>query len=172
MFASATIALLASDARAQGVAFQPVVGVLPNGPALNVTPAVSIDRRYVRLGVNPQFIAVEGFNTYLVPAAVGTGPGGPGAVGGGQFLAGMNGVIGPVTEADFMNMPRGEGLSADAGTARGALPGFGGTPAGPRFHRASPPRAGTIKALRSGRNLRQKTKHPDAARSGAGNPGK
>src|SRR4051794_31029073 len=101
---------LAPAARGQGVAFQPVVGAIPNGPTLGVTPAVSVDRRYVRLGINPQFIAVEGFNTFLVPAAVGGGPGGPGAlggvglgggggggaVGGGQFLAGMNGIISPM----------------------------------------------------------------------------
>src|SRR3954462_7272995 len=78
----AALLAIAPAARGQGVAFQPVVGSIPNGPTLGVTPAVSVDRRYVRLGINPQFIAVEGFNTFLVPAAVGGGPGGPGALGG------------------------------------------------------------------------------------------
>src|SRR3954454_12255805 len=105
ILASAALVLLAPAARAQAVAFQPVVGAIPNGPTLGVTPAVSIDRRYVRLGVNAQFIGVEGFNTYLVPGAVGGGPGGPGAlggiglgaVGGGRFLAGMDGAISPMS---------------------------------------------------------------------------
>src|SRR5262245_44591408 len=98
----AIVFVLAPSLQAQAVAFQPVVGALPSGPILNVTPVVSFDRRYVRLGLNPQFIANAGFSTYSVPAAVGGGPGGPGALGGiglgmgaggggGQFLAGMNG---------------------------------------------------------------------------------
>src|SRR5262245_29529619 len=80
-----TLVLLAPADRApvwaQAVAFQPGIGVINNGPSLAVTPSVSLDRRYVRLGVNAQFIGVEGFTTALIPAAVGGGPGGPGALG-------------------------------------------------------------------------------------------
>jgi hypothetical protein len=112
--------MLATGARAQAVGFQAVPGFIPQGPVLNVTPAVSFDRRYVRLGVNPQFIANVRFQNFMVPAAVGGGPGGPGALGGigglrglggaggggaggagggaagGGVLAGMNGVIDPM----------------------------------------------------------------------------
>jgi hypothetical protein len=69
---------------AQGaVAFQPVVSSFPSGVTLDVTPAVSADRRYVRLGLAPNFTGLNGFDTFAVPAAVG----------GGGF-AGMNGFVG------------------------------------------------------------------------------
>ena len=64
------LAAMASDAWAQGVAFVPTVSSFPNGVTLQATPVVSADRRYVRLGMNPVFSALEGFNTYSVPAAV------------------------------------------------------------------------------------------------------
>jgi hypothetical protein len=66
------------------VAFQPTIGFVPDGVILNVTPAVSADRRYVRLSVNPYFNTINGFTTYSSPLA---------AVGGVGF-AGMNGVMG------------------------------------------------------------------------------
>jgi hypothetical protein len=93
-----TLALLAPAAGAQAVAFQPVVGSFPNGVTLSVTPSVSVDRRYVRMGINPQFTVLNGFDTVLVPAAVGgVGGAGGGGVGGGVGgivgLAGMNGPI-------------------------------------------------------------------------------
>ncbi len=60
-----------SRAHAQGaVAFQPVVNAFPNGIVMSVTPVVSADRRYVRLGVQPQFVALTGLETYTIPAAV------------------------------------------------------------------------------------------------------
>ena len=66
------------------VAFQPTIGSLLDGAALSVTPVVSADRRYVRLGVTPYFNAVEGFSTVVVPGAVSGGGGfGAGGVGGG-----------------------------------------------------------------------------------------
>jgi hypothetical protein len=68
------------------VAYQPVIGFVPNGVAVEVTPAISADRRYVRLGVNPYFITANGFTTYQSQLA---------AVGGTGF-AGMNGAIGGV----------------------------------------------------------------------------
>src|SRR5205823_5268060 len=74
-----------SVARGQGaVAFVPTIGFVPNGATMTVTPAVSADRRYVRLGVHPYFNTINGFTTYSAPL---------GAVGGTGF-AGMNGAIG------------------------------------------------------------------------------
>ncbi len=66
------MALFSPVASAQ-VAFQPNVSAFPNGVGLSATPVVSADRRYVRLGMNPQFTGLEGFDTYSVPAAVGGG---------------------------------------------------------------------------------------------------
>ncbi len=82
-----------SNARGQGaIAFTPQVGFVPNGLTLTVTPAVSADRRYVRLSVNPYFNTVNGFTTYTsqLGAVGGTG----GGFGGGGGFAGMNGVMG------------------------------------------------------------------------------
>lgn len=78
---SLAVALLAPALFAQAVAFQPVVGSLPSGPILNTTPAISLDRRYVRLGINAQFIDNAAFSTYNVPAAVGGGAERPGRLG-------------------------------------------------------------------------------------------
>jgi hypothetical protein len=103
------LALLAPSASAQAVAFQPVVAPFPNGVSLSATPAVSVDRRYVRLGVNPVFTALEGFATFPVPAAVsGVGAGGLGGGGAGagalrgEFvtLGGLDGPISPVPPSD------------------------------------------------------------------------
>lgn len=55
------------------VAFTPGVGQINNGVALQVTPVVSADRRYVRMTLSPFFTAVNGFFTVNVPAAVGGG---------------------------------------------------------------------------------------------------
>lgn len=98
-----TLAVLASGlagmtpADAQ-VAFVPNVASFPNGVTLGVTPVVSADRRYVRMTVNPQFNALEGFDAVSVPAAVsGGGAGGfrnvpaPGPT----VSAGMDGSEGP-----------------------------------------------------------------------------
>jgi hypothetical protein len=104
------LVLLAPSAWGQ-VAFQPTIGVIPDGATMSTVPVVTADRRYVRLGVNPSFIGFEGFSTFPVPGAVGGGPGGAlpgglgglgggnlggggrgGAMNGGAFNAGMNGV--------------------------------------------------------------------------------
>ena len=54
-----------SKAWGQGaIAFQPVIGFVPDGAAVNVMPVVSADRRYVRLSVNPYFTTAFGFTTY------------------------------------------------------------------------------------------------------------
>jgi hypothetical protein len=156
-----TVALLnlatATPASAQAVAFQPVVNSFPSGVQLWTQPVVSADRRYVRLGVNPLFTDLLGFDAFSVPAAVsgggvgggaggglgGIGGGGGGAGGGGggavgaRFMAGVNGVEGLA-----------DGSSPSSGTAMGiapyyspyayadassALSGAGGLPARPRL---------------------------------------
>jgi hypothetical protein len=99
------LALLGTSARGQ-VAFQPVVGSFPNGVSMSVTPVVSLDRRYVRLGVVPQFTALEGFDTYLVPGAVGgggVGGGGMGAGGIGAGVMGFAGLNGPINGFGLQN---------------------------------------------------------------------
>jgi hypothetical protein len=169
---SAALALVVSSARAQGVAFQPVVGAIPNGPSLGVTPAVSIDRRYVRLGINAQFIAVQGFNTYLVPAAVGGGPGGPGAlggvglrgVGGEQFMAGMDGAISPAMGFGSYDTPSSYGFAGNTGPANIAPPELAAMPAGPQVNRAAATRSGVSKVLRRGKSS-NRVKHPASTAS-------
>ena len=89
------LALLAPSASAQAVAFQPGVASFPNGVSMSVTPVVSADRRYVRLGVSPYFTGLQGFDTFPVPAAVGGG--GFGGLGGGVGFAGMDGPIDGMT---------------------------------------------------------------------------
>src|SRR3954470_1781545 len=80
------------SARAQAVAFQPVVTPFPSGVTLDVTPTVSADRRYVRMGIGVSFTSLLGFDTYSVPAAV-SGGGMNGAIGGLGGL-GMGGGMG------------------------------------------------------------------------------
>jgi hypothetical protein len=104
---AATIAALGAlpggSAHGQGaVAFQPQVATFPDGVILNVTPVVTADRRYVRfVNLNPQFIALQEFNTFIVPGAVsgggiGGGFGGFGGGVGGGFGGGGGGAgIGP-----------------------------------------------------------------------------
>ncbi len=135
-------------ARGQGaVAFVPQVGFVPNGATLSVTPAVSADRRYVRLSVNPYFNTVNGFTTYTSQlgavgggGAGGFGGGGAGGLGGGGGaggFAGMNGVMGggmgggaPVGQ---MGIPySGTYVAGDYSSAMASFPqgfGNGGFPA-------------------------------------------
>jgi hypothetical protein len=162
--AGLAICWVALPARGQAVAFQPMVGALPNGPALGATPVVSADRRYVRLTLVPQFIGNAGFNTYSVPGAVSGGAGGPGALGGigaggiggagvgggGTFLAGMNGVIDPTAGYGFGGMPPGPafglGYVVDPLVPGNSVPGPPGLVASPALPRtalartAKPPR--------------------------------
>jgi hypothetical protein len=78
-----------SQCRAQ-VAFVPIVGFIPTGSTMTVTPVVTPDRRYVRLSVSAFFNDLNGFTPLSVPAAVG------GQFGGGfGGFAGMNGIIEP-----------------------------------------------------------------------------
>jgi hypothetical protein len=79
-------------AKAQ-IAYVPEIGLIPTGATLTVTPVVSADRRYVRLGVDAFFNDLNFFSTFSFPGgAVGGGNFGGGGFGG--IAAGMNGVIG------------------------------------------------------------------------------
>ena len=88
------LVMLAPTASAQAVAFRPGVASFPNGVSMSATPVVSVDRRYVRLGVSPYFTGLQGFDTFPVPAAVSGGFGGPGV---GVGFAGMDGPMDAMT---------------------------------------------------------------------------
>jgi hypothetical protein len=110
---------LAPCARGQAIAFEPVIGFVPTGSTLTVTPVVSADRRYVRLSVNPFFNTLNGFSTFGIPGAVSGGP---------SVNAGMNGVIGPVGVDDGSNP---YGFVGNVGEMRaGPIPMNGGLGAG------------------------------------------
>jgi hypothetical protein len=118
--------------RGQAVGFQPVVGSFPSGTTLDVTPAVTADRRYVRLSVNPFFNNLLGFDTFSVPAAVTGGAGVNGAIGGlgggggGGGIGGGGGgggAGGGGFRATGLGMPRVAGGGPVSGTA-----GFAGDP--------------------------------------------
>lgn len=93
LLAILAVSWFATPTQAQ-VAFQAFPSAIPSGATLDVTPAVSADRRYVRLSVNPFFNDVAGFSNFPVAGAV--------AGGGGRFFsvedpgvtmtAGMNGI--------------------------------------------------------------------------------
>ncbi len=98
-----------TTAKAQ-IAYVPNIGFVPTGATMTVTPAVSADRRYVRLGVNAFFNDFNGFTTVSFPG---------GAVGGGNFggfggaiAAGMDGVI--VNEGYPSGVPAANGVNAQA----------------------------------------------------------
>lgn len=80
----------AGPARGQAIGLQPVVTPFPNGVSLNATPVVTADRRYVRLGLQPQFTAIRGVNSFSFGAGAvsGGGFGGFGGFGGGGPGAG------------------------------------------------------------------------------------
>jgi hypothetical protein len=80
---------LDSQARGQAIAFEPIVAPAFSGSTMTVTPVVSPDRRYVRLSVDAYFNAINGFSSFTTPLGAVSGGGG-----GGNFNAGMNGVIG------------------------------------------------------------------------------
>ena len=86
------------------VAYSPQIGFVPNGATLSVTPAVSADRRYVRLSVNPYFNTVNGFTTYTSPLAA-VGGGGAGGFAGMNGIMGGGGGIGGGLSASPMGMP-------------------------------------------------------------------
>jgi hypothetical protein len=126
---------LQSPAKAQ-IAYTPQIGAIPTGATMTVTPAVSADRRYVRLSVNAFFNDLNNIQTFSFPG---------GAVGGGNFggfggaiAAGMNGVIGDEGYQSGVQVGNEMHAAAQApfgqpGFLRaGALPGgqghFGGDP--------------------------------------------
>jgi hypothetical protein len=87
------LTIIPSRAHGQGaVVFNPTVGTLPDGVGLSTTPAVSADRRYVRISLAFQSQTIGGFSTFPVPAAVGGGGNGGGLGGGG--LGGLGGLAG------------------------------------------------------------------------------
>jgi hypothetical protein len=132
--------VLVPSARAQ-VAFIPQVGSFPNGAMMSTTPAVSFDRRYVRLGVNPVFTTIEGFNTFSVPAAVsggGVGAGGLGGLGlGGLGMGGGGGGLGGGFGGGMVGFAGVNGPMVDPNGAM-AGSGFGGRPIGPMSPSAGP----------------------------------
>ena len=82
-----------TKASAQAVAYTPQVSSILNGAALQATPVVSADRRYVRMTLTPYFNTVNGFTTYTAPLAAVSG-GGAGSIGGGLGGAGGGGGLG------------------------------------------------------------------------------
>jgi len=82
-------------ADAQAIAYNPVIGFIPTGQTLTVTPVVSADRRYVRMTLNPFFNALNSISTFnFAGGAVGGGGvtgGGVGLGGGGGFGVGGGG---------------------------------------------------------------------------------
>jgi hypothetical protein len=120
---------LDDPALGQAIGFQPIPAPLPSGAMLDVTPAVSADRRYVRLGINVSFNEISGFTTYSVPAAVSGGGAGMNGLIGGLGGAGGPGGLGGNIGA------RSVGLGGPA--AAGAAPGLVfGSPAGDPFEQA------------------------------------
>lgn len=94
-------------ASAQGSAgVQVTPGYAFDGVILNTVPVVTHDRRYVRIGVNPNFQTIEGFQNFPGSTAVVGGGGGGGGLpgGGGAGGGGMRSVPGGVGFAG-MNGP-------------------------------------------------------------------
>lgn len=79
----AAIGGLGGKARAQAIGFQPIITPVPSGASLTVTPVVSADRRYVRLGLTPVFTSLRGVDTFSFGAGAVAGGGGFGGFGGG-----------------------------------------------------------------------------------------
>ena len=118
-------------ARGQAVGFLPTAVPFPNGAMLDVTPAVSADRRYVRMTLGVNFNELIGFTPYQVPAAVGgggagmNGPLGGILGGGGGGGLGGGGAAGSVAVADSV---------AAAGSAEAEAAALSEAPSG-RSHR-------------------------------------
>jgi hypothetical protein len=131
---------LQRPAKAQ-IAYTPEIGVIPSGVTMTITPAVSADRRYVRLSVNAFFNNLNNIQTFSFPggAVGGNFGGGFGGFGAGA-AAGMNGVIGDEGYESGVQVGNGMNVAAQAqapvrppGPGRaGPLPGdqaaFGGDP--------------------------------------------
>ncbi len=163
------------SARGQAIGFQPIPAPFPSGAILDVTPAVSADRRYVRMSLGVSFSVLNGFTTYSVPAAVsGGGPGMNGTIGGIGGAGGLGGLGG----LDGANGVHSVGLGGP--TVARAAPGLVfGPPAGDPFEQAlRTPRAATLPASASlfqeekprARARNSKTNHARSQRRGASRP--
>jgi hypothetical protein len=115
------VPVVGSCAQAQGVAFQPEVSPLFSGALVSVTPAVSADRRYVRLSLDTSFTHVNGFTPYSVPAAV-SGGGGAGGI------AGLNGLLGGGAAGGGGGAGRAGSLNQRQGPLAGPLDFGNGSP--------------------------------------------
>jgi hypothetical protein len=113
------LALWVPSAKAQVVAFQPTIGVIPDGALLTTVPVATADRRYVRVGVDASFYGFVGFNVVPIPAAV--------SGGGGRGLGGGLGGLGGGAGGGLGGLGGGGGGAGLAGGAGGAgQAAFGG----------------------------------------------
>ncbi len=142
------LAFFSTSARGQAVAFAPVIGTVPDGVLMDVTPVVSPDRRYVRLSVNVGFFGLQGFDTVVVPAAV-AGGGGPGALGAGGRLPGFALSTGSPFDPNHL-VPGNAVVAAVAppGPGAGLGAGFRSLPTGRAKMTPRPRRKATIASLR------------------------
>lgn len=114
------------------VAYTPQVSGILNGAAMQVTPVVSADRRYVRVSVNAYFNTVNGFSTYSAPLGAVSG-GGSGSIGGGGG-GGLGGGLGGLGGGGGAGAAGGGGVGAGGGFAgmNGPIGGMGMSgPTGP-----------------------------------------
>ena len=75
------------------VGLQPQIQTLLDGIVMSVTAVISADRRYVRLGVSPQFTTISGVDTFTFQGGTGgqQGQGGGQQGGGGGQIGGQGG---------------------------------------------------------------------------------
>ncbi len=102
------------------VAFVPQVSSILDGAAMQVTPVVSADRRYVRVSVNAYFNTVNGFTTYTAPLGAVSG-GGSGGFGGGGGLGGIGGGGGGVGVGGLGGVGGGGGFAGMNGPIAGPM---------------------------------------------------
>lgn len=126
LFAGASASV--TPARGQAVAFGPVIGQFNEGVVMGVAPAVSADRRYVRIGGGAAFTGLRGMNVVNVPGAVAGGGRGGFVPGGFRQMppgVGNNGIM-----AGGMAAP-----SASVFAAEAVVPGgwYGGYPGWPGY---------------------------------------
>ncbi len=108
------------------IAYTPEIGAIPSGVTMTITPAVSADRRYVRLSVNAFFNDLNNIQTFSFPggAVGGQFPGGGFGGFGAGAAAGMNGVIGD--EGYESGVQVGNGMNAAAQAQAPVLQGRAG----------------------------------------------
>jgi hypothetical protein len=113
-----------SSAPAQAVAYEPSIGAIPSGATMTVVPAVSADRRYVRLSVNAFFNELNSLQTFSFPGGAVGGGGFAGLGGGVAGFGGMNGVIGVGEASGGAGVAMNSGMpgASTGGYAAGPLP--------------------------------------------------